>query len=179
MCAKRSDILTVSGEMQILTLSYDWQDHASAWSVAVSAQLLLLIAGLLLELLLKRVHRFLREDGHLLVYRCQAIQIELDYLIGSSYDAPDARNDEASDGEFPRASSVETKLTVSTAAPYTMCSTASTVHVSAYRPSSFCFWYASGSGKTRAVSAIGSMFTEVEKRRGTRSGSPFAVKVDT
>lgn len=53
----------------ILTLSYDWQDHAPAWSVAVSAQLLLLIAGLLLELLLKRVHRLLREDGHLLVYR--------------------------------------------------------------------------------------------------------------
>lgn len=53
----------------VLSLSYGWREHLNAWSAAVSAQLLLLVAGWVLELLLKHVHRRLREDGHLLVYR--------------------------------------------------------------------------------------------------------------
>lgn len=52
-----------------LAIIFGWREHLYAWSASVSAQLLLLAAGWLLELLLKRAHRRLREDGHLLVYR--------------------------------------------------------------------------------------------------------------
>mmetsp|Transcript_5338 Transcript_5338/g.15295 ORF Transcript_5338/g.15295 Transcript_5338/m.15295 type:complete len:383 (+) Transcript_5338:446-1594(+) len=53
----------------VLALSYGWRGHLYAWSAAVSGQLLLLGLGLALEVLLKHVHRRLREDGHLQVYR--------------------------------------------------------------------------------------------------------------
>ena len=55
--------------MQVLALTYGWRGHLGMWSGAVSGQLVLLGLGLALEVVLKHVHRRLREDGHLQVYR--------------------------------------------------------------------------------------------------------------
>jgi hypothetical protein len=125
--------LAVSGDMQILTLSYDWQEHACAWSPTVSAQLLLLIARPLLERLLSDFIASYEKTATCQSAKCQAMQIELYCVFGSFCCAPVAKSGEASGGEFLRASSVEMQLAVSTAAHLTICSNASIyVHVSAY-----------------------------------------------